>query len=99
MPKHVETDVQMAGEAPPSPRSEQRDTLREASEALAAKQRDRVAPSQPQPQQQRAEPASRQHGRGRASRGRREGPGLEPLTEAEREEIRAHMSRMQDEEL
>ena len=99
MPKSADADVQMASETPASPRAEQRDLLREASETLAAKQRDRVAASQPQPQQQRAEPASRQRSKGRAARGRREGPGLEPLTEAEREEIRAHMSRMQDEEL
>ena len=90
----------MASDTPASPRTEQRDVLREASEALAAKQAARQpGAAQPQPQpESHVETTRRKKGKGRKRpSANREGPGLEPLSESELAELRG-MS-MQDEEL
>ena len=100
MLKDADPDVQMASDASASPRTEQRDVLREASEALAAKQAARqpgVVQPQPQPESH-VETTRRKKGKGRKrASASREGPGLEPLSESELAELRG-MS-MQDEEL
>ena len=79
MPKRVEPDVQVADEAPASPRREQRALLLEASESLAKRQEQRQV-AQPRPAGQRpVESTDRQHGNdGKRPRGGREGPGLRP---------------------